>query len=79
MAKTEIDYEQKLIQTLEKARDLSNLEHYNLKHYQLWIDQIKTKHISTDLMMWIDNQISYYQPKDREYAKFLEKLRNTDQ
>ena len=45
------------------------------EYYQSWVDEIENENIiNPKLITWIKNQINYWGEKDREYARFLEKL-----
>jgi len=67
-----------LLKDLQKLRDFNintipNQELVN--YYQTWINQINDKKI-TDEKLWhyIENQITYWIAKDKQYSNFLKQL-----
>lgn len=68
----------KLLEELGKLRDfnINILPNKDLADYfQSWIDEVQTEKINNPkLVLYIENQISYWGPKNRAYARWLEKL-----
>jgi hypothetical protein len=67
-----------LLEDLEKLinnlKDVPHSEKTKNK-FLSWYDQIKKNKIKDkDLISWIENQIDYWSPKDRNYSNFLETL-----
>jgi hypothetical protein len=73
-----IEYQNQLIEGFEKLRDfnINCVEDKKLaEYYQGWIDEFKSGKIKNEKMIrYIENQIDYWQPKDRLYVKYLQSL-----